>query len=97
MTQVMTSQKIKRTCDACGAEKEWELVGLTDEIIAEMQNWYTVIREVFNGERFVKTMVQSCSLACVPAAAVKLALPKVQERPEIDLESLRANSGEIIN
>lgn len=93
MSQEMISQKIKRTCDACGATKEWELIGMQEETIREMQDWYTVIREVFFNGQFTKIMVQACSLACTPAAAVKLALPKLQEEPadDIDLASLRTS------
>ena len=88
--QKVTSQKIERTCDAgCGVVKTWEFIEMTDETILEMQNWYTVIREIFDGRQFQKIAVQACSLACVPVAAVKLALPKVADEPEIDLASLR--------
>lgn len=92
MSQEMTSQKIKRTCDACGVVVEWEMIGMQDATLTEMQNWYTVIREVWVEDRFTKIMTQACSLACVPGAAVKLALPKFAEQPadDIDLKSLRA-------
>lgn len=94
MSQEMISQRIKRTCEGCGLVKEWELIGMGEETILEMQNWYVVIREVFFDGRFTKIMVQSCSLACVPAAAIKLALPRLAEEPadDIDLESLRASN-----
>ena len=94
MSHEIVSQKIKRTCDACSKVAEWDLIGLQPETIREMQDWYTVIREVWFDGRFEKIMVQTCSLECVPAGAIKLALPKVQEEPadNIDLASLRASA-----
>ena len=93
MSQEMTSQKIRRTCDACGKTAEWELLGLQEETVKDMQNWYTVIREVWFDGHWEKIAVQVCSLECVPAGAIKLALPKVQEEPadNIDLASLRVS------
>lgn len=92
MSEQMTSQKMKRTCDACGAEKEWELVGATQLALEEMQEWYMITRKVFLDGRPSMIQVQACSLPCVPAAAVKLALPLREEEPadDIDLQSLRA-------
>lgn len=94
MSQEMTSQKMKRTCEGCGIIKEWELVGMQVSTIQEMQEWYTVIREVFVDGQFMKIMVQACSLACVPPAAIKLALPQIAEEPpdDIDLTALREAS-----
>lgn len=96
MSQKVKSQIIEKACEGCGAVKEYELVESTDETVEALQNYYTVIREILvptpQGMRFQKFMVQACSLACVPAAAVKLALPKQeQEEPEIDLASLRSD------
>lgn len=94
MSQDIISQKIKRTCEGCGTVKEWELVGMQEDTIKEMQDWYTIIREVYAEGHFVKVMVQACSLACTPVAAVKLALPKMEDEPadNIDLASLRASN-----
>ncbi len=93
MSEIMTSQKMKRICDACGASKEWELVGVQESSILEMQEWYVVQRKVVIDGHFTKIEAHACSLACVPAAAVKLALPSVEDEPtdDIDLASLRAN------
>lgn len=93
MAEIMSSQKMKRTCDGCGAEKEWELVGVQEPSILEMQEWYLITRAVFFQGRFEKISANACSLACVPVAAVKLALPPAPpEEPtdDIDLASLRA-------
>lgn len=94
MSQECVSQKIKRTCEGCGTQVEWEIVGLTAETAKQMEAWYTVIREVFMDGQPVKMMVQACSLPCVPVAAVKLAMPPQQEEPadNIDLASLRASN-----
>lgn len=89
MSQEVISQKIKKTCEGCGEVHEYELVGPSEKTLKDLQEWYTVVREVFDGEHFVKLMVQACCLACVPAAAVKLALPPAPEEPAIDLASLR--------
>ena len=95
MSQKVISQKLQRTCDACEKVSEWELVDANEETILDMQNWYTVIREVFADGGFVKIMVQVCSLACVPAGAVKLALPKrVESEEPIDLASLQVGGRE---
>jgi len=92
MSQEVISQKIQRTCEGCGTVKEWELVGMGEDAVTEMEQWYTIIREVFFDGRFQKIMVQACCLGCLPAAGIKLALPKVAEEEQtdnIDLDSLR--------
>ena len=95
MSQQLISQKIKRTCEGCGLEKEWELVGAPAEQVVEMTQWYTIIREVYDPQEqhFVKLTVQACSLPCVPAAAVKVAVLPQNDEPAdpIDLGSLRNN------
>jgi hypothetical protein len=89
--ETMSSQKMKRVCDACGSEKEWELIGVQEAAILEMQEWYMITRAVVVNGQFQKISVNACSLACVPAAAVKLALPEQREPDDnIDLASLRA-------
>lgn len=94
MSEIVSSQKMQRTCDACGAMKEWELVNVQEEAILEMQNWYLITRAVVMGGRFEKISANACSLVCLPAAGVKLALPPRIAEPEpeneIDLASLRA-------
>ena len=99
MSEAMVSQKMKRGCDGCGKEVEWELVGATEQAINEMQDWYLVIRNVILPDetgrpRFTKVQSNACSLPCVPAAAIKLALPSPANEPEdnIDLASLRAGN-----
>ena len=92
MSEIMSSQKMQRTCDACGAMKEWELIGVQEPAILEMQEWYLITRAVVMNGRFEKLSVNACCLSCVPAAAVKLALPGPAEEPadDIDLSQLRA-------
>lgn len=94
MSEIMSSQKMQRTCDACGAVKEWELIGVQEPALIEMQEWYLITRAVMMDGRFVKMAANACTLACVPAAAVKLALPPQAEEPadNIDLASLRASN-----
>ena len=94
---VSQSQIMKQTCEGCGASKTWELVGVEDgsPVLAEMQEWYVVGRKIIdpNG-RPVSISADACSLACVPAAAVNLALPKFKDQPadDIDLASLRVSN-----
>lgn len=94
MSKELTSQKLKQTCDACGATKEWEMVGADQnpQTLVEMQEWYQVGHKVQtpNGQ-LVQLTGDACSLTCVPAVAVKLALP-AQEDEEIDLNSLRTSN-----
>ena len=94
MSEIMTSQKMKRTCDACGASKEWELVNAKESDILEMQEWYLITRAVILNGQFQKISVNACSLACLPVAGVKLALPTQAEEPadNIDMASLRAGN-----
>lgn len=99
MSQQLISQKVQRTCEGCGAVKEFELVGISPETTDEMLAWYTIVREVFDPEqgRLVKIAVQACTLACVPPAAVKLALPPITDQSpeqEIDLKSLRVGAND---
>jgi hypothetical protein len=92
MSEIMSSQKMLRTCDACGTAKEWELIGIQESAVLEMQEWYQIIRPVIIDGKFDKLSANACSLACVPAAAVKIALVPQQEEPadDIDLAGLRA-------
>ena len=94
MSEVMSSQKMQRTCEGCGAVKEWELIGVQEPAILEMQEWYLITRAVVVDGRFQKISVNACTLACVPAAAVKLALPPQSDEPadDIDLGALRASN-----
>ena len=94
MSEAMVSQKMKRGCDGCGKEVEWELVGATEQAINEMQDWYLITRAIVMDGRFTKVQANACSLPCVPAAAIKLALPSPANEPEdnIDLASLRAGN-----
>lgn len=95
MSQQLVSQVIKKTCEGCGQEKKYELVDAGEETIREMQDWYAIVREVWVGDRFQKIISQACCLACVPLAAVKLALPVTQEPDALDginLDSLRAKN-----
>ena len=92
MSQKMISQKVQRTCDGCGVVTEYELINASAADEESLQNWYTVIREVAVDGQWVKIMVQTCSLACIPAGAIKLALPTRKEPTEdekIDLASLQ--------
>lgn len=95
MSKQITSQKMEMTCDACGISKEWELVGADDNasILAEMQEWYVVGRKVVDlrSGQLTQMTADACTLACVPAAAIKLALPRQSDEPadNIDLASLR--------
>jgi hypothetical protein len=96
MSQQLISQLVKQTCDACGASKEYELSTVTEETLKSMQEWYTVSRQVIIDGQLQKIGGQACCLACVPAAAVKLALPK-QDSVEgaddhIDLASLQVGT-----
>lgn len=94
MSQELVSQRIKRTCEGCGSVREWELVNAPDSAAQEMQQYYTIVREIFSEQegRYIKLAVQACSLACVPVAALKLAAPQVEEPADnIDLGSLRTN------
>ena len=95
MSKEMVSQRVKQTCDGCGLSKETETIGTSQQdIIDEMQKWYGVGRKVLLNGEIVQLSVDACSLACVPVAAVKLALPKVADESvdEIDLASLRAQN-----
>lgn len=95
MSKEIVSQMMKATCEGCGASKTWELVGadLNTSALEEMQEWYSVQRKVVGeGGRLIGLSADACCLACVPAAAVKLALPPQNQEPadNIDMESLRA-------
>ena len=92
MSKQMISQRVKQTCDGCGESKETETVGCSEtEIVTEIQRWYIVGRKVLIDGVLQQRQVDACSLACVPAAAIKLALPKVDEPTvdNIDLAALR--------
>ena len=95
MAQVVISQKIKRTCDGCGKDFEYELIGeRPDAEIDELFAWFTLIREVADPEsgRMAKLMVQAHSLECVPAAACKIAVtPQSVNEGVIDISSLQVN------
>lgn len=94
MSEYMSSQKMTRVCDACGKTQEWELVGAAEQSLMEMQEWYMIVRKVFVNGRPDSISANACSLPCVPAAAVKLALPEQSQSGDniIDLASLRAKN-----
>src|SRR6202795_4584716 len=95
MAKELISQRMKQTCDACGAMKEWELVGADENptILSEMQEWYIVTRKVIINGRMTQLTADACTFACTPAAAVKLALPPQSEPTDnIDLASLRVSN-----
>ena len=98
MSKEVISQVMQQTCEGCGNAKTWELVGADQnpEILGEMQGWYTVTRKIVVPDEYSRPALQqltadACCLACVPAAAIKLALPSSQDEPadNIDLNSLR--------
>lgn len=92
MSKELVSQRMRQVCDACGVVKEWELVGADNDpvIIGEMQEWYIVTRKCLIDGRLTQLAADACSLACTPAAAVKLALPPQEDTTDkIDLASLR--------
>lgn len=103
MATEMISQKIKKTCDACGKQVEYELWNATDETMAALTTWYTVVREVVlltqQGPQFSKKLALACSLECVPITALKLAMPSTgvpgdEDKPEVDLASLQQNNSD---
>jgi hypothetical protein len=94
MSQTVISQKIKRTCDGCQKEFEYELIGQRpDTEIEELFNWVTLIRELPDQEtgRMAKIMVQAHSLECIPAAGCKLYAVAQQNEPNIDISALQVN------
>ncbi len=93
--QEVISQKIRRTCQGCDAVQEWELISPSENTINQMQEWYTVLREILVDGHFEKLCVQACCLACVPAAAVKLALPTRLPEPAINLADLQVGHDEV--
>jgi len=94
MSKELVSQVMQQTCDACGATKKWELIGadMNEPLLEEMQEWYIVQRKVVVRGQLTAIAADACSLACVPAAAVKLALPPQsgEDQGSIDLASLQA-------
>ena len=97
MSKEMMSQIVKQTCDGCGSVKETQTIGVSQqEIVDEIVKWYVVGRKVLINGELVQLSVDACSLECVPAAAIKLALPTPQEEPpdNIDLAALRVGSGD---
>lgn len=108
MAQEVISQKIRRTCDACGVVEEFEMQHITPETLARWEKWWAVIREVFDPTegKMVKMLVQAHTIECVPAAAVKISLPVIaalnpntdDSQPDnIDLASLQASAKEQVN
>ncbi len=94
MPEFLSSQKMTRICDGCGAKKEWEMVGVQEAAVIEMQEWYMITRGMIVEGRLAKLTKYACGLSCVPVAAVKLAVPPQDEEPadDIDLASLRASN-----
>lgn len=90
--QELVSQKVRRVCDACGKESQWELVNAPLETSQQMSEWYDVSRVFLVEGQPMKIVKQACSLACVPVAATQLALPPVPEEEghAVDLNALRA-------
>lgn len=94
MSTEVVSQRIKKTCDGCDKVVEFELVNPTDDEVTDMTQWFTIVREVLDSEsgRFVKLVVQACSISCVSLAAMKLQSVPSNAPDNIDLDSLRARN-----
>lgn len=91
MSQEVISQVVERTCEGCGKKVKFEMVNPTDDAVTEMTEWFTVVREIADSAtgRFVKIMVQACSLPCITAAALKLAQVPSNTPDDIDLAALQ--------
>jgi hypothetical protein len=72
MSEEIVSQRLKRICDGCGAEKEWEIANPSDSTIMEMHEWYTIVRVLPIEGRYAKVAVQACRAACLESAGNKL-------------------------
>jgi hypothetical protein len=99
MSEAVVSNKIRKTCEGCSLEVEYELVNASEETIDGLSKWHQITRGMIvmteRGPEFRKFSVHACSLACVNAAAVKLQLPPQEPEQEIDLASLRSNSTDV--
>lgn len=101
MTTRIITQIGEKTCDGCGATIKMELAVAEgtpefDKLSEMLSEWYKVGRKVYvrSHGQFVESQVEACCLACVPAAAVKLAMPPADDEPAINLRSLQVGSGE---
>lgn len=101
MSTRIKTQVGEKTCDGCGRVVEVELAvepgsRAFDELSELLSQWYKVGRKMYIVEhgRFVESQVEACCLACVPAAAVKLAMPPTVSEP-LDLASLQVNRNEV--
>jgi hypothetical protein len=99
MSKQVISQRMEQVCDACGATKEWELVGADQNqvIIDEMQEWYSVGRKLVIDGRMTQLAVDACSLNCVVVAAAKMVPQPESPADKIDLASLRTTSFNPLN
>ena len=87
----------EKTCEGCGKVVEVDLAAQPGtpefEAVSEVLNsWYKVGRRLFLKDRgqVLETQAEACCLSCVPAAAVKLAMPPMEE-DSIDLNSLQVS------
>jgi hypothetical protein len=100
MSKEIVKQEMKMKCEACGVEKIWDLVGADDkpEVLREMEEWYQVVHRIVHPQtgQLVPLMGDACSLACVSAVAVKLAVPDdaVGLSNQVDLAALRSQNFE---
>jgi hypothetical protein len=99
MTTRVKTQIGEKTCDGCNKTIEVELAvneGTPefDRLSETLGEWYRVARKVYvrSHGQFMDMQAEACCLACVPAAAVKLAMPPTES--PIDLRSLQVGSGE---
>jgi hypothetical protein len=104
MSTEMVSHKIQKTCEGCGVVKVYEMVNAGVDTVQELENWYTVVREMLvpgpEGPHYEKFMVQAHEPGCVPAALLKLMkLGLAQDEPqdEIDLRELQQTKDTSVN
>jgi hypothetical protein len=105
MSTEMVSHKIKKTCEGCGVERVYEMVNATAETITEMENWYTIVREMLvpgpQGPQYEKFMVQAHEPACVPVAILKLmklgTMEMQEQQDEINLKDLQQQKDTTVN
>ena len=62
----MQTQILRRKCDAvdCHVIHDFDLQNITPDVEKLMNNWFTIIREVFTNGQAVPVVKHACSYTC---------------------------------
>lgn len=96
MSTRQVSDVREKICDACGLAERYEMVDGTHEDAVKSSKWFRVGHMAYSvaHDQFVPMIGDACSLECLPVVGVKISVVTPENQDKIDMNSLRAGSGQ---